>query len=105
MYKKYYQKFLSVNLGKQHYAAHSHHYWPDVTFEATVQLDADDVDIGKGLRLVLEGRVARWSTGGETVLCRAAQAYERPLCLVSAKLDLIAVENASNGDRLADWRF
>lgn len=74
-------------------------------FEATVQLDADDVDIGKGLRLVLEGRVARWSTGGETVLCRAAQAYERPLCLVSAKLDLIAVENASNGDRLADWRF
>ena len=37
MYKKYYQKFLSVNLGKQHYAAHSHHYWPDVTFEATVQ--------------------------------------------------------------------
>lgn len=37
MYKKYYQKFLSANVGKQHYAAHSHHYWPDVTFDATVQ--------------------------------------------------------------------
>lgn len=74
-------------------------------FEATVQLDADEVDLQKGLRLVLEGRVARWSAEGETVLCRAAQAYERPLCLVSAKLDLIAVENASTGDRLADWQL
>lgn len=73
-------------------------------FEATVQLD-DEVDLGKGLRLVLEGRVARWSMGRETVLCRASMAYERPLCLVGAKLDTIAVENASNGKRLADWRF
>ncbi len=37
MYKKHYQKFLNANLGKQHYAAHSHHYWPDVTFEAMIQ--------------------------------------------------------------------
>jgi len=73
--------------------------------EATVQLDPDDTDLRKGLRLVLEGRVACWPTGRATVLCRATQAYNRPLCLISAKLDLIAVENASNGDRLADWRF
>ena len=73
--------------------------------EATIQLDADEPDFSKGLRLVLEGRVARWPTSRETVLCRAAQAYERPLCLVSAKFDLIAVENASNGERLADGRF
>lgn len=74
-------------------------------FEATVQLGANETDLSKGLLLVLEGRVARWSMGRETVLCRAAQAYDRPLCLVGAKLDSIAVENASNGDRLADWRF
>ena len=67
-------------------------------FEATVRLD-DEASLAKGLRLVLEGRVARWTNGSETVLCRAAQAYERPLCLVGAKLDSIAVENASNGDR------
>lgn len=73
-------------------------------FEATVQLE-DDVDLSKGLRLVIEGRVARWTMGRETVLCRASKAYERPLCLVGAKLDTIAVENASNGKRLADWRF
>ena len=73
-------------------------------FEATVQLD-EEADLGKGLRLILEGRVARWTTGPETVLCRATHPYERPLCLVGAKLDSIVVENASNGDRLADWRF
>lgn len=73
-------------------------------FEATVQLD-DDADRSKGLRLVLEGRVARWTMGRETVLCHASRAYERPLCLVGANLDSIAVENASNGERLADWRF
>jgi len=73
--------------------------------EATVQMNADEPDLSKGLRLVLEGRVARWPASRETVLCRAAQTYERPLCVVSAKFDRIAVENASNGDQLAEWRF
>jgi len=37
MYKKYYQRFLNQNSGVQHYASHSHHYWPDVTREAMMQ--------------------------------------------------------------------
>lgn len=37
MYKKYYSKFLKANEGKQHYAAHSHHYWPDVTYDAMIE--------------------------------------------------------------------
>lgn len=37
MYKKYYQLFLAANKGIQHYASHSHHYWPDVTREATLE--------------------------------------------------------------------
>ncbi len=37
MYKKYYQLFLNANKHLQHYAAHSHHYWPDVTRAATIQ--------------------------------------------------------------------
>lgn len=36
-YKKYYQRFLAANSGKQHYACHSHHYWPDVTRDAMLQ--------------------------------------------------------------------
>lgn len=34
MYQQFYQKFLTANAGKQHFACHSHHYWPDVTREA-----------------------------------------------------------------------
>lgn len=37
MYKQFYKKFIQANPDVQHYAAHSHHYWPDVTFEATQQ--------------------------------------------------------------------
>ncbi len=37
MYKKYYSHFLTANPYIQHYASHSHHYWPDVTREATLE--------------------------------------------------------------------
>ncbi|MFZ3231174.1 MAG: aminotransferase class V-fold PLP-dependent enzyme [Pseudobdellovibrio sp.] len=37
MYKRYYTHFLKANQGIQHYTAHSHHFWPDVTRDATVQ--------------------------------------------------------------------
>ncbi len=37
MFKKFYSRFLEANAHIQHYASHSHHYWPDVTREATLQ--------------------------------------------------------------------
>lgn len=37
MYKKYYSYFLNQNKNIQHYASHSHHYWPDVTREAMIE--------------------------------------------------------------------
>jgi len=37
VYKKHYQLFLQANEGLQHYASHSHHYWPDVTRAAMLQ--------------------------------------------------------------------
>jgi selenocysteine lyase/cysteine desulfurase len=36
MYQQFYQHFLKANPGKQHFACHSHHYWPDVTRGATL---------------------------------------------------------------------
>lgn len=35
-YKPFYQRFLQANPGVQHYACHSHHYWPDVTRDAAL---------------------------------------------------------------------
>lgn len=37
MYQQFYQRFLQANQGKQHFACHSHHYWPDVTREAMLE--------------------------------------------------------------------
>lgn len=36
MYKTYFKRFLEKNKDKLHFAAHSHHYWPDVTREAVI---------------------------------------------------------------------
>lgn len=36
MYQQFFQHFLLANQDKQHFACHSHHYWPDVTREATI---------------------------------------------------------------------
>lgn len=36
MYQHFFQHFLQANPHKQHFACHSHHYWPDVTREATL---------------------------------------------------------------------
>lgn len=37
MYQQFYQGFLTANAGKQHFACHSHHYWPDVTRDAMLE--------------------------------------------------------------------
>lgn len=37
MYQQYYQQFLSARPGIQHFACHSHHYWPDVTRDAMLE--------------------------------------------------------------------
>ncbi|CAM5200666.1 aminotransferase class V-fold PLP-dependent enzyme [Alishewanella longhuensis] len=36
MYQQFFQHFLQANQNKQHFACHSHHYWPDVTRDATL---------------------------------------------------------------------
>ncbi|MCH8809422.1 MAG: aminotransferase, partial [Proteobacteria bacterium] len=41
-YKAHFRRFLEAEPGRLHFAAHSHHLWPDVTFEAQARcwLDA-----------------------------------------------------------------
>ncbi len=36
-YQQFYQGFLSANANRQHYACHSHYFWPDCTREAMLQ--------------------------------------------------------------------
>jgi selenocysteine lyase/cysteine desulfurase len=36
-YKEHFRRFLEADPGRLHFAAHSHHLWPDVTRDATLQ--------------------------------------------------------------------
>ena len=36
-YKEHFRRFLEAEPGRVHFAAHSHHYWPDVSFDAHVR--------------------------------------------------------------------
>lgn len=40
-YKAHFQKFISADPKRVHFAAHSHHFWPDVTFDAHVKAWTD----------------------------------------------------------------
>lgn len=40
-YKQHFQKFISADPKRVHFAAHSHHFWPDVTFDAHVKAWTD----------------------------------------------------------------
>lgn len=45
MYKHLYKEFCQRNSHKLHFAAHSHHYWPDVTLQATMDYWNDSADL------------------------------------------------------------
>jgi selenocysteine lyase/cysteine desulfurase len=44
-HKKYYSRFLSHLQGKLHFAAHSHHFWPDITREAHLAYWDDSAEL------------------------------------------------------------
>lgn len=45
MYKHLYREFIERNIGKLHFASHSHHYWPDVTLQATIDYWNDSANL------------------------------------------------------------
>lgn len=45
MYKNLYREFCERNYGKLHFASHSHHYWPDVTLQATIDYWNDSANL------------------------------------------------------------
>lgn len=55
-----------------------------------------------GYRLVLEGRLAAFADG-RALLCRAASADQRPVCVGAVHLDRVAFETA-DGRTLSEWR-
>lgn len=71
-------------------------------YEAVVRKSADAIDVTRGLRLRLSGRIAA-AAAPRPILCRAADPAHAPRCLILAELSEVAIENPANGETLAQW--
>ena len=56
-YKAHFRRFIDAAPERLHFAAHSHHYWPDVTFDAQVQCWEDAARLTGGTWEVVLGEV------------------------------------------------
>lgn len=71
MYKRHFQRFLENAPTRLHFAAHSHHYWPDVTREAVLSYWDDSARLADG----------KWSFLWSEVVPKARRAIARVLDL------------------------
>lgn len=72
-------------------------------YQAVVRVAEDQLDSSAGFRLRISGRIARAGNVGPLTCRRPADSEQRPVCLVSAVMDEVAVENAATGETLATW--
>lgn len=72
-------------------------------YQSVVRIAEDALDSSQGFRLRLTGRIAR-IRGAPPVQCRQpASPEQRPLCLIQADFDEVAIENPATGETLATW--
>ena len=72
---------------------------PVATYELTKTLKPEDAPQG-GLDLVLSGRLTELSDG-RPIHCAAADGP--PACIVSGRIDQVAIENPESGEVLGEW--
>ncbi|MCA9728133.1 MAG: aminotransferase class V-fold PLP-dependent enzyme [Candidatus Eisenbacteria bacterium] len=80
-YKPFFRHFLDADPDRLHFAAHSHHYWPDVSFQAQQQAWLDAARLADG----------KWETIFEEVLPRARGHIARILGLADPTTIAFAV--------------
>ena len=71
-------------------------------YTVVTKLAPGAIDLSKGLRVVITGRLARLK-GGAPVVCGGTIIDERPLCLIGAEIDRVAITDASGERTLGEW--
>jgi hypothetical protein len=61
-----------------------------------------EIDLSKGLRLVVTGRLAALRQG-TAIVCTGTLIDERPLCMIGAEVDRVAITDASGSRILGEW--
>ena len=60
------------------------------------------IDLSKGLRVVVTGRLAQMRQGAP-IVCTGTLIDERPLCMIGAEIDRVAITDASGQRILGEW--
>lgn len=72
-------------------------------YRAVVRIAPDQVNLERGFRLLISGRLAP-GPGGDLVSCISSSVVGAPpVCMISAAMDEIAIENPATGETLARW--
>jgi hypothetical protein len=72
-------------------------------FETVQRMAKDRFDGSLGLRLRVTGRVESIAGGGPIRCIQPAGAEQRPICVIGARIDSVALENPASHETLATW--
>lgn len=72
-------------------------------YESTVRIAPDALRIDQGLRVRLTGRIARFPEGDALRCAQPGGREQRPVCLIAATFEEVAIENPANGETIATW--
>ena len=77
---------------------------PDKGYEAVVRIPRDKLDITRGLRARITGRIDRVPEGSGPIACtQPAGLEQQPICAVAAIFDELVVDNPATGETVATW--
>lgn len=73
-------------------------------YQITKRIADDRLDTSRGFHLRLSGRIAGVPGGVGPVRCHQPDGLDRrPVCLISAVFDQVAIESAASGEVIATW--
>lgn len=74
-------------------------------FEVVKRVPRAAFDPTRGFRLRIAGRIERVPGDGPVRCVQPAGAQQRPLCLIAARMDEVAIENPASGEVIGAWRL
>jgi hypothetical protein len=71
-------------------------------YTVVAKLAPGEINLARGLRVVVTGRVVPFGAGAP-IVCSGDGINERPLCLIGAEIDRVAITDASGQRILGEW--
>jgi hypothetical protein len=73
-------------------------------YTVVAKLAPSEIDLTRGLRVVVTGRLVPFGSRS-AIACSGIDVDKRPLCLISAEIDRVAITDASGQRTLGEWEL